>query len=156
MSVSNLATVASIVALEAITERESNHWRESCFITPSVGNGALEEFIKRHVAHHRIGNATINWAGARHSAKKEISLYVSRKLEEWWPTLTHRLWVMDVKRDTNKKLDSELADLFNSKAIVKANKNLADAMETDTDETLLPIIQKTVQQEWAKNASANK
>ncbi len=54
---------------------------------------------------------------------------------------------MDVKRDTNKKLDSELADLFNSKAIVKANKNLADAMETDTDETLLPIIQKTVQQE---------
>lgn len=156
MSVSDLAKVASIIAMQAIADRVSNRWTESRFMIPGVGDGALEEFIKQHVAHHRIDEATINRAAVRQSAEREISLYVSHKLEEWWPTLTHRLWAMDVKRDTDKKLESELADLFNSKAIVKANKNLADAMETDADETLLPIIQKTVRRELAKKASASK
>jgi len=157
MSISDVAKVATVIALEAISERESNHWRQSRFITPgAVGDGAIEEFVKRHTRHHNIDEAMINRAAVRHSAEREISLYVSRKLEEWWPTLTHHLWAIDVKRDTDKKLESELADLFNSKAIVKANKSLADAMETDADETLLPIIQKTVRRELAKNASANK
>jgi hypothetical protein len=103
-----------------------------------------------------MNDAMIARASALNSAEREIKLYVARKLGEWWPILTHRLWSLDVKRDTDKKLDSELTDLFKSKAIVKANKNLADAMESGTDETVLPIIQKTVRREMAKKASANK
>ena len=63
---------------------------------------------------------------------------------------------MDVKRDSDKKLESELADLFESKAIVKANENLANAMETGADETVLPIIRQTVRRELAKKASTSK
>ena len=125
-------------------------------VTTIYGGGALDEFLKRHVAHHKITDGTIGHATAPHSAKREILLCAARKLGEWWPTLTHRLWAIDVKRDNNKKLESELADLFNSKAIVKANDKLADAMETDADQTVLPLIQKTVRRELAKKASANK
>ena len=63
MSVSDIAKVATIIALEAISERESNHWRQSRFITPGVvGDGAIEEFIKRHTRHHNIDEAMINRA----------------------------------------------------------------------------------------------
>ena len=156
MSVSDIAKVASIGAIRSIADRESNRWKESRFMLPGVGDGALDEFLKRHVAHHKITDATIANATARHSAEREISNYVIRKLEEWWPTLTHRLWAMDVKRDSDKKLESELADLFESKAIVKANDNLANAMETGADETVLPIIRQTVRRELAKKASTSK
>jgi hypothetical protein len=155
-AVSNVAKVAAYDAINAFAERESNRWRESRFIPDGAGDGALIKFQEEYVAHHNMNDAMIARASALNSAEREIKLYVARKLGEWWPILTHRLWSLDVKRDTDKKLDSELTDLFKSKAIVKANKNLADAMESGTDETVLPIIQKTVRREMAKKASANK
>lgn len=155
-SVSDVAKVAGYEAINAFAERQSNRWRESRFIPDGAGDGALAKFQQDYVAHHNMDEAMIARASRANSAEREIKLYVVRKLGEWWPILTHRLWALDVKRDTDKKLESELADLFESKAIVKANKNLADAMETGTDETVLPFIQKTVRRELAKKASANK
>ena len=46
MSVSDIAKVASIRAIRAIAGSESNCWKESRFMLPGVGNGALDKFLK--------------------------------------------------------------------------------------------------------------
>ena len=155
-SVSDVAKVAAYDAISILAARESERWKESRFIPDVAGDETLVKFKQDYVRIHNTDEAMITRVNAPNSAEREIKLYVVRKLGEWWPTLTHRLWALDVKRDTDKKLESELADLFESKAIVKANQNLADAMESGTDETILPVIQKTVRREMAKKASANK
>ena len=46
MSVSDIAKVASIRAIRAIAGSESKRWKESRFMLPGVGNGALDKFLK--------------------------------------------------------------------------------------------------------------
>jgi hypothetical protein len=109
-----------------------------------------------HLSFHNISEEDINKLQSSDAADKAIASYVVRKLEEWWPILTHLLWSADVKRDHTKKLDAELSGLFQSKAIVKANEKLADAMEMGADQTIKPLIEKSVQREMAKKTSTNK
>jgi hypothetical protein len=53
-------------------------------------------------------------------------------------------------------VDAELSDLFESKATITANNNLADAMETGADATILPLIQKEVERAMARKSTATK
>jgi hypothetical protein len=140
----DVTTITKLVTAEAIAELSPNHWRDARFV-PTNGDRSkvLETFVMAHLSFHNISEEDINKLQSSDSVDKAIASYVVRKLEEWWPILTHLLWSADVKRDT-KKLDAKLSELFKSKAIVKANKKLADTMETGADQTIKPLIKKSV------------
>lgn len=150
-SVSEIAKVASIHAIRAIAT--TNAWKECRF--HSGIDDHLETFEKYHYTKHNITDAMINQYDSR-PTDNNLVVYATKKLKGWWPTLTHLLWQMDVKRDTDKKVDAELSDLFESKATVTANNNLADAMDTGADATILPLIQKEVERAMAKKSTATK
>ncbi|KAL3827473.1 hypothetical protein ACHAXA_003742 [Cyclostephanos tholiformis] len=150
--------VAKIATVKALSNLPTSHWEDARFV-PADGEKEFrsDAFIRDHITHHNIDeNIVAEMQQSTNPTEKAIANYVIRKLGEWWPTLTHLLWSADVKRDHTKRLDAELSDLFESKAIVKANKQLADAMETGADQTVRPLVEQIVRREMAKKISANK
>ena len=152
-SVGEIAKVASVAAIKEIAADHPD-WIDCRFHQHGVNN-QLEAFLENHYKYHGI-NADMSNRVDNSFTDKSLVGYAKKKLKEWWPTLTHLLWKMDVKRDTDKRVDAELSDLFERKATVTANTNLADAMETDTESTIMPLIQKEVERAMAKKATANK
>jgi hypothetical protein len=153
----DITTIAKLATAEAIAKLSPDHWRYAFFVsTDGDRSKVLETFVMAHLSFHNVSEEDINNLQSSDAVDKAIASYVVRKLEEWWPILTHLLWSADVKRDHPKKLNAELSELFQSKAIVKANEKLADAMEMGADQTIKPLIEKSVQREMAKKTSANK
>jgi len=153
-SVSEIAKVTSVYVIKAIATANPTTWNECRFHHSGVDKH-LETFLKHHYTKHSITETMINQYNNKPN-DYQLIVYAIKKLKEWWPTLTHLLWQTDVKRDTDKKVDAELSDLFECKATVTANTSLADAMETGAELTIVPLIQKEVERAMAKKATASK
>jgi len=92
-----------------------------------------------------------------HPTDDSIANYVRKQLVAVWPEVTTKLWNHDANRNSSKKVDSELADLFESKAIVNANTQLAIAMDSTADDnTIAPLIMKEVERQLQSRAQKSK
>ena len=115
--------------------------RASCRFLENTEKAMVDNFIRYFC---RENNIDPDSATGETRADTTIIAYVVKKIDKIWPEMTIKLWAEDVRRDSLHKVDAKLADHFESKAIVDANKHLKRALDGGNDTTVLPMISKEV------------
>jgi hypothetical protein len=138
--------------------KPSSLYRDShLFSITNIDAGFDEKFIEEFLTFNQVNRHDIfNITKTSHPSDDSIANYVRKQLVKTWPEITIKLWNHDVNRNSSKKLETELANLFEVKAIVSANSNLAKTLDTTADETIQPLIQKEVERQLHSRAQKSK
>lgn len=115
------------------------------------------KFIEEFLTWNQVNpNEIFDITRTSYPSDDSIANYVRKQLVATWPEVTTKLWRHDANRNSFKKLESELADLFECKAIVNANTQLAEALDTTADDTISPLIKKEVERQLQSRAQKSK
>jgi hypothetical protein len=148
-----LGSVRCFLSLKPSSLYRDSHLLSAINIEAGFDDKFIEEFLTfSQVNRHDIFNIT----KTSHPSDDSIANYVRKQLVTIWPEITTKLWRHDVNRNSSKKLENELANLFEIKAIVSANSNLEKALDTTANETIQPLIQKEVERQLHSRAQKSK
>jgi hypothetical protein len=138
--------------------KPSSLYRDSHLVNvTNIDAGFDDKFIDEFLTFNQVDRHDIfNITKTSHPSDDSIANYVRKQLVKIWPEITTKLWKYDINRNSTKKLETELANLFEVKAIVTANSNLAKALDTAADETIQPLIRKEVERQLHSRAQKSK
>lgn len=144
--------IASLACLRYLLNRTTAEW-SGCRFLETTEKSKVDEYVAYFC---RVNNVdpTANTGETRDDSN--LIAHVIKQIHKVWPDMTIKLWAEDIKRDSLQKVDAELADLFESKAIVNANENLERALDNGEDSTVLPMISKEVDRQLKLRSSRAK
>ena len=144
--------IASLACLRYLLNRTTAEW-SGCRFLETTEKSKVDEYIGYFC---RENNVDPTSATGETRDDSNLIAHVIKQIHKVWPDMTIKLWAEDIKRDSLQKVDAELADLFESKAIVNANENLEKALDNGNDTTVLPMISKEVDRQLKLRSSRAK
>jgi hypothetical protein len=153
----NIRNIASASCVAYLSNLPPNFLIGSRLDTGVTTGTPQIEFIENFIDHCKVDRRLIeSFSKETYPSDYSLSRYIVRNLDKLWPEMTIRLWHDDVQRDSVKKLETELASHFEQRAIIRANDQLAEAMDTEAGQTVRPLIEKEVQRQLQKRANKTK
>lgn len=144
--------IAALACLRYLLNRTTAEW-SGCRFLENTEKTTVDDFVRYFC---RENNVDPNTETGETRDDSNLIAHVTKQIHKVWPDMTIKLWAEDVRRDSLQKVDAELADLFESKAIVNANENLERALDNGNDTTVLPLISKEVDRQLKLRSSRAK
>ena len=138
--------IAQAAIKEAMESFDHDHWKNLRFVASADPN-VLQRFYSNFERFADINITKIHEEMEKegdHHPDEALITWVTQKIEEFIPHLTTLIWTYDQECDDRKKLDGELSELYETKAVIDANNNLGDAMETDDGHSMASYVNKAM------------